>query len=75
MASSTVLAKPSHLDDTEIPWLGTDSQAVSQSMRRHLVYTLAELPTHIDTVWEPYVSLALSVRDRLLERWIATQDA
>ena len=44
-------------------------------MRYHLEYTLAELPGHVDSGWEPYESLALSMRDRLLERWIRTQEA
>src|SRR5262249_52155310 len=38
-------------------------------------YTLAELPRHVDSRWEPYVALALTVRDRMIERWIRTQDA
>src|SRR5580692_4566855 len=62
-------------DNREIPLLGMDSVAMERGIQRHLVYTLAELPKHIDSEWEPYVSLALSVRDRLLERWIATQEA
>ena len=41
----------------------------------HLQYTLAELPKHIDSDWEPYVALALAVRDRMIERWIRTHDA
>ena len=28
----------------------------------------------MDTEWEPYVALALAVRDRMIERWIRTQD-
>ena len=39
------------------------------------VHALAELPRHVDSEWEPYVSLALAVRDRMIERWIHTQDA
>ena len=26
-------------------------------------------------MWEPYVSLALTLRERLLERWVRTQEA
>jgi glycogen phosphorylase len=29
----------------------------------------------VDSEWEPYVSLALTVRDRLIERWVRTQEA
>ena len=77
MALQSASATPQRIDASmpEIPRLGSDSVAIEQGMRGHLVYTLAELPTHVDTEWEPYVSLALSVRDRLLERWIATQEA
>src|SRR5579859_4415037 len=57
------------------PLLGTDADAMKSDMRSHLEFTLAELPGHVDSDWEPYVSLALSVRDRLLERWIRTQEA
>jgi starch phosphorylase len=57
------------------PLLPADAESVKRSMRHHLEYTLAELPGHVDSEWEPYVSLALSMRDRLLERWIRTQEA
>jgi starch phosphorylase len=54
--------------------LGTDAPALKQSILEHLEYTLAELPGHVDSAWEPYVSLALAVRDRMVQRWIRTQD-
>ncbi len=57
-------------DDT----LGMDAEAMKQSLLRHLEYTLAELPEHVDSEWEPYVALAMAVRDRMVERWIRTQD-
>jgi starch phosphorylase len=57
------------------PLLGTDANAVRLGMLHHLEFTLAELPGHVDSEWEPYVSLAFSMRDRLLERWIRTQEA
>lgn len=41
----------------------------------HLQYTLAELPGHVDSEWEPYVALALAVRDRMIARWVRTHDA
>lgn len=41
----------------------------------HLQYTLAELPRHVDSDWEPYVALALAVRDRMIARWVRTHDA
>src|SRR5262245_38758688 len=54
--------------------LGMDAPALADSVLHHLEYTLSELPRHVDSEWEPYVALALSVRDRLVERWIRTQD-
>jgi glycogen phosphorylase len=54
--------------------LGIDAAALKHSVLRHLEYTLAELPRHVDSAWEPYQALALAVRDRLIERWIRTQD-
>src|SRR5499433_1209223 len=55
--------------------LGMDVAGLTQGFLRHLEYTLAELPRHVDSEWEPYVALALTVRDRLIQRWIHTQDA
>jgi starch phosphorylase len=55
--------------------LGSDAASIKRSILQHLEYTLAELPRHVDSEWEPYVALALAVRDRLVERWIRTQDA
>jgi starch phosphorylase len=55
--------------------LGVDAPALKQSILEHLEYTLAELPRHVDSAWEPYVALALTVRDRMIQRWIRTQDS
>src|SRR5688572_7824321 len=54
--------------------LADDAESVKQSILRHLQFTMAELPKHVDSKWEPYVSLALAVRDRLIENWIHTHD-
>jgi glycogen phosphorylase len=54
--------------------LGTDVPSMKEGMLRHLEYTLAELPRHVDSEWEPYVALALAVRDRMVQRWVRTQD-
>ncbi len=56
------------------PHDGNDADAIRASVLRHLQFTLAELPKHVDSNWEPYVSLALAVRDRLIENWIHTHD-
>ena len=54
--------------------LGMDADSVKRGILAHLEYTLAELPGHVDTEWEPYVALALAVRDRMIQRWVHTQD-
>jgi starch phosphorylase len=58
----------------EADQLGLDPAAIKRGILHHLELTLAEMPGHIDSHWEPYVSLALSMRDRLLQRWIRTQE-
>ena len=55
--------------------LGLDSESLTVSFLNHLEFTLAELPEHVDTLWEPYYSLALAVRDRLIDRWTSTHEA
>jgi starch phosphorylase len=52
-----------------------DADSLKAGILSHLEYTLGELPKHVDSNWEPYLSVALAVRDRLMERWIRTQDA
>ena len=54
---------------------GLDAESIRKEFLTDLEFTLAELPGHVDSEWEPYVSLALAVRDRMVERWIRTQDA
>src|SRR5499427_3857406 len=54
---------------------GLDADSIRREFLTHLEITLAELPEHVDTEWEPYLSLALTVRDRLIERWVRTQEA
>jgi starch phosphorylase len=54
--------------------LGMDAESLKTAILGHLQYTLAELPQHVDSEWEPYVALALAVRDRMIQRWVHTQD-
>src|ERR1700675_4175031 len=54
--------------------LGMDAESLKRGILGHLAYTLAEAPQHGDAGWEPYVALALAVRDRMIERWIRTQE-
>src|SRR5215472_215904 len=52
-----------------------DAESLRRDFLTHLEFTLAELPAQVDSEWEPYVGLALTVRDRLIERWVRTQNA
>jgi starch phosphorylase len=54
--------------------LSMDAGGLKDGFLHHLEFTLAELRSHVDSEWEPYVSLALAVRDRLLERWVETHE-
>ena len=36
--------------------LGMDAESLKKAILGHLEFTLAELPEHVDTEWEPYVS-------------------
>jgi starch phosphorylase len=54
---------------------GLDAESIRKGFLTHLEFTLAELPQQVNRAWEPYLSLALTVRDRLIERWVHTQDA
>jgi starch phosphorylase len=63
------------IDDADPRPLGRDARALRAGVIEHLQYTLSELPRHVDSEWEPFVSLALAVRDRMVERWIRTQDS
>src|SRR5262245_17368348 len=56
------------------PVYGLDAESLRRDFLTPLEFTLAELPTQVDTEWEPYVGLALTVRDRLIERWVRTQN-
>ena len=60
------------INDT-VPAATTPS--LREGVLAHLQYTLAELPTHVENIWEPYVALALTVRDRMIARWVRTHDA
>ena len=46
---------------------GLDAKSIAKGVIEHLEYTLSELPKHVDSEWEPYVSLALAIRDRMVE--------
>ena len=49
-----------------------EAAAILHSFTNHLLYSLAK-DQYVATALDRYMSLALTVRDRLVERWIATQ--
>jgi glycogen phosphorylase len=54
---------------------GMDASALKRDVLKHLEYTLAQLPQDRNGNWEPYLALALAVRDRLIHRWARTETA
>jgi starch phosphorylase len=52
--------------------MGTDAESLQRSFANHLECSLAK-DTYSATRLDLYKSLAYSIRDRLVERWIATQ--
>ena len=53
---------------------GLDVPSLQEAFVHHLEYSLAK-DEYSATRHDNFVSLALAVRDRLIERWIATQQA
>ena len=53
--------------------LGMDAESLKGHPRASGVHA-GRAARHVDTEWEPYVALALAVRDRMIERWVRTQD-
>jgi len=51
---------------------GLDAQSIQLSFASHLEYSLSK-DQHTSTNRDLYLSLALAARDRLIERWIKTQ--
>jgi hypothetical protein len=50
VAAATATPRQVLADDA----LGMDAGALKHGVLRHLEYTLAELPRHVDSDWEPY---------------------
>src|ERR1051325_2292315 len=72
--SSTRIAAAAARQALAYDSLGMDAESVKRGILAHLEYTLAELPGHVDSEWEPYVALALAARDRMIHRWMRAQD-
>ncbi len=53
---------------------GLDSESLKQSFLNHVAFTQAKVP-FFETKHDLLVALAMTVRDRLVERWIATRRA
>jgi starch phosphorylase len=53
---------------------GMDAGALALSIANHLKYTLAKNPERA-TLYDRYWSTACAIRDRLVDRWLATQRA
>jgi glycogen phosphorylase len=52
---------------------GLDAESLKESIQYHTEYTLAK-NQFTNTPFDRYMALARSVRDRLVERWLRTQD-
>ncbi|CAK0773817.1 Glycogen phosphorylase [Gammaproteobacteria bacterium] len=57
---------------TDLPALGMDAASLAADFRRHFTHTLGR-DRHCMTAHYYYESLALTLRDRLMERWKNTQ--
>jgi glycogen phosphorylase len=55
-------------------FVGTESESIEKCFMNHLVYSLAK-DEYSATDRDIYESLSLTVRDRLIERWIRTQQS
>lgn len=53
---------------------GVDVESLKQSFIDHVAFTLAKVPDAA-TRHDLYVALAMTVRDRLIDRWVATRRA
>ena len=59
---------------TDLPSLGMKADDLSLDVRRHFTYTLGR-DKHCKSAHYSYTALALTIRDRLMERWKHTQYA
>jgi len=56
----------------EVPHLRSDPRAVQRSFLAHVQYTRGQSPDRA-TPWDKFQAIAMLVRDRLAERWVATK--
>ncbi len=61
-------------DIEKMPALGMEADSIADDFRRHFSYTLGRVETRL-AAYQVYTSLAVAMRDRLVERWKNTQRA
>ncbi len=66
------VATQSQSMDVMRAWQGNDPESIAWGFAGHLKYTLSK-DRYTSTQHDRYVALAMTVRDRLIERWIKTQ--
>lgn len=54
--------------------LGTDSDSLRRSYIQHIAFTQAKVPDYA-TKNDRYMALGMAVRDRMIDRWLATRNA
>jgi starch phosphorylase len=69
-AASAPVAAPA----VELPRLGMDATAIELDVQRHLSYTLGRDAHSVNNRYR-YIATVMAVRDRLMERWKATNTA
>ncbi len=70
----TVLHSQQPLKQVRDPRPGTDRESIKRSFIHHVAFTRAKVPGYA-TPNDQYMALAMTVRDRLIHRWIATRKA
>ncbi len=61
-------------DIEKMPALGMEADSIADDFRRYFSYTLGRVETRL-AAYQVYTSLAVAMRDRLVERWKNTQRA
>jgi glycogen phosphorylase len=58
----------------DVPLLRSDAHALQRSFLAHVQYTRGQGPDRA-TPWDRFLAIAMVVRDRMAERWVATKHA